>query len=242
VPARPHRGITEIEGTLWVDRETSELRLLEYRYAGVRPEYAAVNVGGFVEFLRLPTGSWLVNRWAIRMPRAHIETTVPSDMRATVETRQRVIVDGLKVSGGEVETIERDGALLFTSGDVTRADTATTGAGAPDVGCGERSANPQAAFLYGLVYERKRDPLIGAHVRVTTRGELQRVGRGVWTARDVVFEATTGEFGLWSICDVPRERLLIGRATYERRISPSVSVKLPRDRSAARVDIEIPPR
>jgi hypothetical protein len=242
VPARQRRGITEIEGTLWVDRETSELRLLEYRYAGLRPEYAAVDVGGFVEFLRLPTGGWLVSRWAIRMPRAHIENTIPSDMRATVETRPRVIVDGLKVSGGEVETIERDGALLFTSGEVTRADTAIARAGAPDLGCGERSTNAQPAFLYGLVYEGKREPLIGAHVRVTTRGELQQVGPRLWTSRETVFEATTGEFGLWSICDVPRERLLTGRATYERRISPSVSVKLPRDRSAARVDIEIPPR
>jgi hypothetical protein len=183
-----------------------------------------------------------VDRWAIRMPRAHIETTVPSDMRATVDTRERVIVDGLKVSGGEVETIERDGALLFTSGEVTRSDTATTRAGAPDVGCGERSATPQSAFLYGLVYERKREPLIGARVRVTTPGELQRVGPRLWTSRDIVFEATTGEFGLWSICDVPRERLLTGRATYDQRTSPKVTVKLPRDRSAARVDIEVPPR
>lgn len=64
-------GITDVEGTLWVDRETAELRFLEFRYVDpprflrrVDPE----EYGGRVEFRRLDDGSWIVSRWVIRTP------------------------------------------------------------------------------------------------------------------------------------------------------------------------------
>jgi hypothetical protein len=62
-PVRERRDKNEIDGTLWLDRTTAELRSLEFRYTNL-PEYVApANPGGRVEFLRLNDGHWLVSRW-----------------------------------------------------------------------------------------------------------------------------------------------------------------------------------
>lgn len=59
-----------VEGTLWLDGGTFELRLLEFRY--VRPPLAGVvdpaDYGGRVNFRRLGDGSWVVSHWKIRSP------------------------------------------------------------------------------------------------------------------------------------------------------------------------------
>ena len=64
---QPLRSVTrpDVEGTLWVDRTTSELEVLEYKYTGV----SDTALGGRVVFQRLPTGGWIVNDWHIRGPR-----------------------------------------------------------------------------------------------------------------------------------------------------------------------------
>ena len=68
-PAKERAGIVDIEGTLWLDRASSELRQLDFRFTNLPEDYSHVKAGGSVEFLRLATGSWLVSRWQLRMPR-----------------------------------------------------------------------------------------------------------------------------------------------------------------------------
>ncbi len=65
----PIRGRTlpDIRGTIWLDASTGQLEHVEYEYtaagsAGARP------ATGRIEFLALPEGPWIVNRWHIRMP------------------------------------------------------------------------------------------------------------------------------------------------------------------------------
>jgi hypothetical protein len=70
---QPVRGreIPDIAGTLWVDRNTAELRDLEYVYTQLPNLPSDVRIeqfGGHVEFRRMPTGAWIVERWVIRMP------------------------------------------------------------------------------------------------------------------------------------------------------------------------------
>jgi hypothetical protein len=62
-------ALVDVSGTLWVDRATSELRFLEYRYTGL-PTGAldGAELGGRVEFRRLVGGAWVVAYWHIRMP------------------------------------------------------------------------------------------------------------------------------------------------------------------------------
>ena len=63
----PGRTMGEIKGVLWVDQSTAELRELIFRYvnAGLMERFRA---GGFARFRRLPSGSWIVDDWALRAP------------------------------------------------------------------------------------------------------------------------------------------------------------------------------
>jgi hypothetical protein len=116
-PPSDRERIVDIQGTFWLDRASAELRLLEYSYTNLRYEFAAANLGGVVEFLRLPTGNWLVNRWEIRMPEW---------FSARVSGRR--VVDRLHIAGGEVTSVERDGVSLYNAtGTGTGAATALGG-------------------------------------------------------------------------------------------------------------------
>ena len=98
------RGVPDVRGTLWVDRASSELRRLEFRYVHLGPqqeEYA----GGDMAFVRLRDGTWAVARWAIRMP------VLEADVRPGhgAETR----LTELRVDGGELALARRGADTLW---------------------------------------------------------------------------------------------------------------------------------
>ncbi len=62
------RGVPDIEGIFWLDRETLRLRSLDYRYTWSPWVEARGVAGGRVDFEELPNGAWIVRRWWIRMP------------------------------------------------------------------------------------------------------------------------------------------------------------------------------
>ncbi|CAN5331760.1 hypothetical protein BH20GEM2_BH20GEM2_18930 [soil metagenome] len=100
---QPARGRTEIEGVLWLDRASAELRSLEYRYRDVPHDVPTDRLGGRVEFDRLPDGSWIVRRWWVRMP--IVETRRDRFRKpdgGAVQERERSVLTGLKEEGGEV--------------------------------------------------------------------------------------------------------------------------------------------
>jgi hypothetical protein len=66
------RRVPDVSGTLWVDRESNELRYLNFSYTGLPGVLNRKELGGRVEFTRLPGGRWIISYWHIRMPR--IET------------------------------------------------------------------------------------------------------------------------------------------------------------------------
>ncbi len=76
VPARG-RQLPDVAGTLWVDRETSELHHLEFTYTQLPHGLVSPRAGGRVEFLRLPTGAWIVRDWVLRMPIARMGKAQP---------------------------------------------------------------------------------------------------------------------------------------------------------------------
>jgi hypothetical protein len=112
-PTRERRDKREIEGTLWVDRATSELRTLEFRYTNMPDVVRAAAPGGRVEFLRLPGGNWLVDRWHVRMP------LVGAARKSTANGLGRVVISGsvaairgIQVTGGEVTRVTRHDTLV----------------------------------------------------------------------------------------------------------------------------------
>lgn len=94
-PARARRG-ADVEGVLWVDAKTAELRYLDYAYTSLRISGPAPDFGGRLDFERLPTGHWIVRRWRIRAP-------IMGVTRPWWRRDERLeVVAGIKEEGGEV--------------------------------------------------------------------------------------------------------------------------------------------
>jgi hypothetical protein len=95
------REVADIEGVIWVDSTTAELKTLDFRYTdlGDLPENEA---GGSVWFEYLPSGAWIVRSWYIRMPRF--------GERSGRRGRTSLVLLGYVDVGGQVTPIETDGS------------------------------------------------------------------------------------------------------------------------------------
>ncbi len=58
----------ELDGILWLDPETAELRTLEFRYLGLPYPQMEALAGGAEEFARLDSGRWIIREWTLRAP------------------------------------------------------------------------------------------------------------------------------------------------------------------------------
>lgn len=63
------RRLPEVAGTFWLDRETAELREIEFRWVNLPWPGVERDARGTVQFERGPTGAWFVRRAGFRMPR-----------------------------------------------------------------------------------------------------------------------------------------------------------------------------
>lgn len=110
------RDLPDVEGVLWVDRGSAELRRLDFTYtrvpfADVRPDAA----GGRVSFQRLATGMWIVDSWRIRMPLMALKQE-PA-WRSAQPTMEVV---ALNETGAEVQSVRGpDGTVLAQAAGAT---------------------------------------------------------------------------------------------------------------------------
>lgn len=108
------RRVSDVRGTLWLDEKTSELRTLEASYTQLPAGLEDERVGGTVEFLRLPSGAWIVQRWELRTPIVQMR-------QRSVGLRDRgrpaeATVVGWRDFGGEVLQVHTaDGSTLLPS-------------------------------------------------------------------------------------------------------------------------------
>ena len=106
-PARG-RDLPDVKGTLWVDRENAELRFLEFNYVRLPEGLNAPKAGGRVEFMRVPSGAWIIRDWVIRMPIARL---VSGPYQSPVP---RVVA--FREAGGSVAQIKTAaGAVVYTT-------------------------------------------------------------------------------------------------------------------------------
>jgi hypothetical protein len=108
-PASSRRRIADIRGTLWLDRATSELRAMDFRYvnvSNVTPAGRAIErlSGGGMEFAPLRNGNWVITHWDIRMP---ILAPVSRQQRSSASRLSAIQIDdqrviALKIAGGEL--------------------------------------------------------------------------------------------------------------------------------------------
>ncbi|MGE5802850.1 MAG: carboxypeptidase-like regulatory domain-containing protein [Gemmatimonadota bacterium] len=119
-PARG-RKLPDVAGTLWVDRQTAELRHLEFKYVQLPSGLADPRAGGRVAFMRVPTGAWIVHEWVIRMPIAQAAEASASGIPEFSRVR------GLRERGGMAEQIKTSaGTLVFSGGGDSRKRTVDT--------------------------------------------------------------------------------------------------------------------
>ena len=58
----------DIRGTIWLDRQTAELRFLEFHWVTLPAGIPELPLGGYVKYSRLAWGPWFVQNWWLRMP------------------------------------------------------------------------------------------------------------------------------------------------------------------------------
>jgi len=114
---RVGRAIPDIRGVLWLDRESAELRALEFGYANLELPVPADPLGGRVEFDHLPDGGWIVQSWEIRTPLAEFRELSRAGRR-----EQRVRLTGLQLEGRQVLAVWRTGDVQADPGAQVPAD------------------------------------------------------------------------------------------------------------------------
>ena len=114
VPGRSRGEHRDIEGTLWLDRQSAEMRYLEFKYTNLSDVAESANPGGRIEFLRTNTGTWLVSRWSVRMPQlAAVPRSSLDGTRRTISALNATYVQSIQVTGGEVSRVTRDDSLIY---------------------------------------------------------------------------------------------------------------------------------
>ena len=112
-PAVDVRDFRGIDGTFWIDKRTSELRWLDYRYLNLPAAAERAQPGGRVEFLHIGTGGWLIGRWQIRMPEL-VRTVVGQSTSGarTVRAPPGGSLRAIQVTGGDVTRGARGDAAV----------------------------------------------------------------------------------------------------------------------------------
>ncbi len=122
----PGREAPDIQGVLWLDEGTAELRRVDFSYVALPFEHGNwPQVGGRLEFERLATGMWIIRRWHVRMP---VEATRGDEGRGLRLT-------AVREEGAEVRNVwTRDGTRLAEATGATVFGTAIGPDGEPLAG------------------------------------------------------------------------------------------------------------
>jgi hypothetical protein len=63
------RTLPDIEGVLWLDAASAELRTLEFEYRNMPSRLIRGDYVGSADFIRLAEGTWIIRRWRLASPR-----------------------------------------------------------------------------------------------------------------------------------------------------------------------------
>ena len=102
--------VIDIEGIMWLDPESSELRRLDFHYENLDLSVDTRHLGGTVEFARLPSGAWIVQHWTIRVP--IIEQGPPRRSSGGRTLPPRRLLTGIDEGGGQVTAVFLTSRLL----------------------------------------------------------------------------------------------------------------------------------
>jgi len=120
-PSTKRRDIVDVEGVLWIDRASAELRGMDYHYVNTSKVVEKAEPGGHLLFLRLLSGRWIVEQWWIRVPSTATRVirgdapTVPGAPR--VDTQREELMN-IRRTSGQVTEIRRGNDVLWERGRV----------------------------------------------------------------------------------------------------------------------------
>jgi hypothetical protein len=118
------RRTADIEGTLWFDATSHELKRIDFDYVQLPSGHNVRGAGGYVEFAKLPNGQWIASGWMIRMAQ-RIITRNPCyqdyrglpvwDPKGVIKACARIVEDanGLWARSQLVASVTRDGERLY---------------------------------------------------------------------------------------------------------------------------------
>jgi hypothetical protein len=104
------RNLPDIEGVLWVDAASAELRTLEFRYRNLPRILIPGDYTGFAEFQRIDGGHWIIRSWRLRSP-------------ALEEAAEVTGVERVPGSGSPADTSPTAGLRLSTPSPAPRTGT-----------------------------------------------------------------------------------------------------------------------
>jgi hypothetical protein len=96
-PRSVKRDFVDVEGTLWLGSQATELLQLDYRYTNIAAEAIRVGAGGTMHFRTMPNGVVLIDSWSILVP---VMTELRSIAEAAASSRN--VVNNLIEAGGYV--------------------------------------------------------------------------------------------------------------------------------------------
>jgi hypothetical protein len=151
----PGRTVPDVEGVLWLDRETAELRHLELRHTRQPYPVPTRHLGARVEFEGLPTGHWIVRRWWIRMPLVGMTRSRFQDRDLESLELQAIIEDGGEIF--DVRTL-RGMAALRSGGTIRGVVTDSSAVAATEGFAGPpRPLEGARVALNGTMYTARTD-------------------------------------------------------------------------------------
>jgi len=146
---RPRRGrdVIDIEGTLWLDEESAQLRRVQIRYRNVPlPRNAQRRyIGADLTFDRLPDGPFYVRDWWVRFP---IGSRAPR-FRAGLSARPEPVLVAYRQAGGTVTDAFAGGVAFEVGGGAVAGVLRDSASGEPLAGAEivVRDWDDAAAFL-----------------------------------------------------------------------------------------------
>jgi hypothetical protein len=181
-PVAKRNGVVEVEGIVWLDRATAELRAMDYHYVNTTNVIERAQPGGRVEFLRIPGGRWVADRWSIRVPSTKVSVrrgdapTVPGTLRVDTPVEE---LTGIRRTSGQVTEIRRGTEVLWERGRVTLlVRVVDSASGLPVRGVLVRAAESQSAVASDSAGSVRLDRVAPGPMTVRLESsELEAVGR-----------------------------------------------------------------
>ena len=108
----PDRDVADVRGVMWLDEATGDLKTLEVVYTLLPGGFEDDRAGGTVDFLRLPSGAWIVQRWEVRTPVTRVVQRDP-ELRVRGFRTDAKVVAWRDVGGEVLEIRMANGGTLY---------------------------------------------------------------------------------------------------------------------------------